>query len=102
MREHFDKLAVQHGVAKPKTSARFAAAEGRPRIVDVANISMIKKVRAQLIALGKKPDSYADGVLQQMYGAQAPQFYELAPWDKMASLISALTRQQERAGGMKY
>lgn len=55
--------------------------------------AMCRKVRAQLIALGKLPDTYADGIAQRMYGVQ---FYEWLQADQLHDLVAALQVQQRR------
>lgn len=59
--------------------------------------AMCKKVRAQLIALGKLPDTYADGIAQRMHGVQ---FYEWLQPDQLHDLVAALQIQQRRVGGV--
>lgn len=57
--------------------------------------AMCRKVRAQLIALGKLPDTYADGIAQRMYGVQ---FYEWLQADQLHDLVAALQIRQRRMG----
>lgn len=58
-------------------------------------VAMCRKVRAQLIALGKLPDTYADGIAQRMYGVQ---FFEWLKPDQLHDLVAALQVQQRRVG----
>jgi len=58
-------------------------------------VLMCRKVRAQLIALGKLPDTYADGIAQRMYGVQ---FYEWLRPDQLHDLVAALQVHQHRIG----
>lgn len=57
--------------------------------------AMCRKVRAQLIALGRLPDSYADGIAQHMYGVQ---FFEWLQPDQLHALVTALQVHQDRKG----
>lgn len=59
------------------------------------NAAMCKKVRAQLIALGRLPDTYADGIAQRMYGVQ---FYEWLKPGQLHDLVAALQAHQRRTG----
>ncbi|MGC4076255.1 MAG: regulatory protein GemA [Rubrivivax sp.] len=60
-----------------------------------AVVAMVRKVRAQLIALGRLPDTYADGVAQRMFGVQ---FFEWLQPDQLHDLIAALQVHQVRTG----
>lgn len=61
--------------------------------------AMCRKVRAQLISLGKLPDTYADGIAQRMYGVQ---FYEWLRADQLHDLVAALQVHQRRVGAAEY
>ena len=56
---------------------------------------MCRKVRAQLISLGRLPDTYADGIAMQMFGVQ---FYEWCQPDQLRAIVSALGVEQARKG----
>lgn len=56
---------------------------------------LVRRVRAQLIDLGRLPDEYADGIAKQMYGVQ---FYEWCKPDQLHAISAALAVQQRKKG----
>ncbi|MBQ1766866.1 MAG: regulatory protein GemA [Aquincola sp.] len=74
--------------AKPSTRPR------RPTPSE-AVAPLCRKVRAQLISLGKLPDTYADGIAQQMWGVQ---YYEWLQPDQLQAVVTALAKEQEAKG----
>lgn len=61
-------------------------------------LPMVRRIRAQLISLNRKPDEYADGIAKQMLGDNAPQFFEWCDIRDLQSISQALTVQQNREG----
>lgn len=61
-------------------------------------LRLVRRIRAQLISLGRKADSYADGIAHQMFGDEAPEFYEWCNHDQLHKISAALGVQQRRAG----
>jgi len=61
-------------------------------------LPLVRRIRAQLISLDRKPDSYADGIAQQMFGAEAPKFFEWCQPRDLERISQALTYQQKRIG----
>lgn len=61
-------------------------------------LPMVRRIRAQLISLDRKPDDYADGIAKQMLGVAAPQFYEWLPLRDLERLSQILTHHQRRTG----
>jgi phage gp16-like protein len=55
--------------------------------------ALVAKIRAQLIALGNKPDTYADGMARRMFGIN--RFEWLTP-HQLGKLIAALAYSQAR------
>lgn len=89
--EHFVKCGwsgAKGGSARPSKRPR------RPT-PSAAVAAMCRKVRAQLISLGRRPDSYADGIAKQMFNVQ---FYEWCQPDQLHAVIAALGAEQSRMG----
>jgi phage gp16-like protein len=61
-------------------------------------LPLVRRIRAQLISLGRLPDTYADGVAKQMLGDDAPQFFEWCTPSVLTRISQALTYQQNRTG----
>ena len=55
---------------------------------------LVAKIRAQLIALGNKPDAYADGMARHMFHIQR---FEWCWPSQLGKIIAALAIQQHRA-----
>lgn len=72
----------------------------RPKRPAVAadKAKLVRRIRAQLISLERKPDSYADGIARQMFGEAAPDFYEWCNHDQLHAITAALAVQQRREG----
>lgn len=93
LRLHFDQLAQTYKLPKAKATGRKA--QGRP-VVTAERAPLVRRIRAQLIALGRLPDTYADGIAQQMWGAAAPTFYEWCDGEQLRAITTALSLQQNR------
>lgn len=61
-------------------------------------LPLVRRIRAQLISLDRKPDEYADGIAKQMLGDDAPRFYEWCHVRDLERISQALTYQQNRTG----
>ena len=61
-------------------------------------LPLVRRIRAQLISLDRKPDEYADGIVKQMLGDQAPEFYEWCEPRVLYQLSQALGVEQQRRG----
>lgn len=61
-------------------------------------VPLVRRIRAQLISLGRLPDSYADGIAKQMLGDAAPQFFEWCEVRDLERISQALSYQQKRTG----
>lgn len=59
---------------------------------------LVRRIRAQLISLDRKPDEYADGIAKQMLGDQAPKFYEWCEPRDLYKISQALGIEQQRKG----
>lgn len=81
---------------KPKASAT-SKRPARPTPSADA-LPLVRRIRAQLISLDRKPDEYADGIAKQMLGAEAPQFFEWLHLRDLERVSQALTYQQNRTG----
>ena len=89
--EHFLKCGWNG--SKP-TAAKPAKAPKRPT-PSATLAPMCRKVRAQLISLGRRPDSYADAIAQRMFNVQ---FYEWCHSDQLHALVAALAVEQAARG----
>lgn len=76
--------------------ARAAGKPHRPT-PSADNLPMVRRIRAQLISLGRKPDEYADGIARQMFG-QHVQFFEWCNGDELYKISAALGFEQRRKG----
>jgi phage gp16-like protein len=76
------------------------SATKRPRRPDPAadRKPLVRRIRAQLISLDRKPDEYADGIAKQMLGDQAPQFFEWCEVRDLYKISQALGIEQQRKG----
>jgi phage gp16-like protein len=59
---------------------------------------LVRRIRAQLISLDRKPDEYADGIAKQMLGTEAPQFFEWCHLRDLTKISQALSVEQNRKG----
>lgn len=59
-------------------------------------LPLVRRIRAQLISLDRKPDTYADGIAQQMFGNV--QFFEWCNHDQLHRISIALGYEQHRKG----
>lgn len=81
---------------KPKASAKTKRPK-RPTPSALA-LPLVKRIRAQLISLGRLPDAYADGIANQMLQKDAPEFYEWCHPPDLRRISQALGIEQERKG----
>lgn len=58
-------------------------------------VKLVRRIRAQLISLDRKPDTYADGISKQMFGVD---FYEWCNHEQLHAITAALAVQQRREG----
>ena len=92
---HFIKCGWD-GNKRPGTGpARPAANRPKRPTPAPAVAAMCRKVRAQLISLGRLPDTYADGIAKQMFGVQ---FYEWCQPEQLHAVVAALGAEQKRKG----
>lgn len=59
---------------------------------------MVRRIRAQLISLGRLPDTYADGIAKQMLGSEAPEFFEWCSPHDLHKITVALSVEQRKHG----
>jgi phage gp16-like protein len=59
------------------------------------NAPLCKKIRAQLISLGRLPDAYADGISKKAFNVD---FYEWCTPDQLRKLSVMLAFEQKRQG----
>lgn len=94
------QAVLQHLRACGFTPTSAKSTKGRPRrpTPAIESLPLVRRIRAQLIALGKLPDEYADGIARQMLGSQAPEFFEWLHPDQLHALSAALGVEQRRRG----
>jgi phage gp16-like protein len=61
-------------------------------------VKLVRRIRAQLISLARKPDEYADGIAKQMFGVD---FYEWCNHDQLHAITAALAVQQRKTGALQ-
>lgn len=81
---------------KPKAATKTKR-PARPK-PSLDALPLVRRIRAQLISLNRKPDDYADGIAKQMFGDDAPQFFEWCNLRDLDRISQALTYQQKRTG----
>lgn len=98
-RQYFDNMANRSGAPQATAVAASAKAK-RPKrpIPSPDKLPLVKRIRAQLISLGRKPDSYADGIAKQMLGDNCPTFFEWCHPADLTRITQALGFQQRREG----
>lgn len=92
---HFIKCGWDGNKRAGKAPARPSAQRPKRPTPAPAVAAMCRKVRAQLISLGRLPDTYADGIAKQMFGVQ---FYEWCQPEQLHAVVAALTVEQQRKG----
>jgi phage gp16-like protein len=99
-RAYFDAMAQRSGIArKPVEPAKARKPVKRTRpLPSKDSVKLCRRIRAQLISLGRLPDTYADGIAKQMFGDAAPQFYEWCHADQLYKITQALGVEQKRKG----
>jgi phage gp16-like protein len=85
---HGRRAVIEHFKSHGWTQSK----RGRPRPA-ADRIAMLQKAYA---LLGTRPVAYAEGILQQMYGASAPVRLEWADKDQLRKVIAALTYDAKR------
>lgn len=81
---------------KPKASANSKRPVRPTPSADA--LPLVRRIRAQLISLDRKPDEYADGIAKQMLGDETPEFFEWCHVRDLDRISKALTYQQNRTG----
>jgi phage gp16-like protein len=61
-------------------------------------LPLVRRIRAQLISLDRKPDEYADAVGKQMLGDAMPEFFEWCHISDLERISKALGYHQNRVG----
>jgi phage gp16-like protein len=62
------------------------------------NAALVSRIRAQLISLGRLPDTYADGIAKQAFKVD---FFEWCTPDQLHDLTNMLRAEQNRQGARK-
>jgi phage gp16-like protein len=78
-------------------AAKKSARPKRPT-PSVDALPLVRRIRAQLISLDRKPDEYADGIAKQMLGDAAPEFFEWCHPRDLHKISQALGVEQNRRG----
>jgi len=77
------------------TATKGGASRPKRPTPAVENTPLVKKIRAQLISLGRLPDTYADGIAKQAFGID---YYEWCTPDQLHKLSTMLAYEQQRKG----
>lgn len=93
--DHLIKCGWQANQGTPRKAPHQAPKRPRRPTPAAEVAGLCRKVRAQLISLGKLPDSYADGIAQQMWQVT---FYEWCEVEQLQAIVTALTKEQQRKG----
>jgi phage gp16-like protein len=93
--EHFLKCGWDGSKGQPGNGPKRATKAPRRPTPSAAMAPMCSKVRAQLISLGRRPDSYADAIAKRMFKVD---FYEWLESDQLHALIAALAIEQAASG----
>lgn len=90
---HFERIgwkpSGQQGTTRARPKRPTPSADAAP---------LVRRIRAQLISLGRKPDSYADGIARQMFGDEAPKYFEWLNPVNLRKVSLALDYEQRRKG----
>lgn len=98
-RQYFDNMANRTSLPQAKANATSAKSKHPTRPTPSLDaLPLVKRIRAQLISLGRKPDSYADGIAKQMLGDNCPTFFEWCHPRDLTRITQALGFQQRREG----
>lgn len=92
---HFIKCGWDGNKRPGSGPAKPAATRPKRPTPAPAVAAMCRKVRAQLISLGRLPDTYADGIAKQMFGVE---FYEWCQPEQLHCVVAALAVEQQRKG----
>lgn len=79
---------------RPKAGANTKRRQRPTPSADAA--PLVRRIRAQLISLDRKPDEYADGIARQMLGQAAPEFFEWCHVRDLHKISQALGVEQGR------
>lgn len=85
---------------KPRSKPAAQRRTQRPRrpVPAPDRAPLVRRIRAQLISLGRLPDTYADGLAKQMLQADAPEFFEWCEPRDLYKISQALGYEQARKG----
>jgi len=95
--DHAGRASVLDYLKAIGFKAVSSPASKRPRRPQIGadKLKLVRRIRAQLISLKRKPDTYADGIAKQMFGIE---FYEWCTHDQLHAITAALAIQQRREG----
>lgn len=90
---HFERIgwkpSGQQGTTRARPKRPTPSADAAP---------LVRRIRAQLISLGRLPDNYADGIARQMFGDEAPKYFEWLNPVNLRKVSLALDYEQRRKG----
>ncbi|MEY4428621.1 MAG: hypothetical protein RLZZ182_1310 [Pseudomonadota bacterium] len=78
-----------------KTESKGATKRPKRPTPAAENLPLVRRIRAQLISLDRKPDEYADGIAKQAFGVQ---FYEWLTCEQLHKVSQMLGVEQQRKG----
>lgn len=96
--DHAGRLKVLSYLQQLGWKPRASASGKRPKRPQPAadKLRLVRRIRAQLISLDRKPDEYADGIARQMFGQV--EFFEWCDHDQLHKISAALGVEQRRKG----
>lgn len=99
MLDHTGRLKVLAHLQRLGWKPKASSVNRRPKRPTPAAdmMPLVRRIRAQLISLDRKPDEYADGIAQQMFGRHV-QFFEWCDHDQLHKISVALGVEQRRQG----
>lgn len=83
---------------KPTTKPGASSRRPKRPTPSVDALPLVRRIRAQLISLDRKPDEYADGIAKQMFADNAPEFFEWCHPTDLYKISQALGVEQRRKG----
>lgn len=95
---HLDGMQRRDQAGSSTPKKRFTSRRPKRPTPSGDAAPLVRRIRAQLISLGRLPDTYADGIAKQMLGTEAPEFFEWCTPRDLYKISQALGVEQQRKG----